>query len=283
MSIAYGTKEWFEQKFANVDALGDKWGHRFRSSQKYRLNLCLGMIAPLLSETASKKILDIGCGLGDFLQAVQHSWAQHELHGCDISENAVRQAQAENPSIHFRCETLPELSYGTGAFDLVMAIEVLSYLGPAERTNAMKQIAECTAADGSFLFSGVVNGGERYFTETEIRALIERHFRIEHIRFNYARIYGYFETGIYGLVALERAYALNNLEDVDLYFGSPRLRAILKSRLVKAFFGSLLRIARPLLLWVLSLQSLVELGDWLGRRILGEAAKTNMIVVARKI
>lgn len=282
MSIGYGTKSWFEQKFDNVDALGDKWGHRFRSSQHYRLGLCLELVTPLVRVAKQLKILDIGCGLGDFLRDVQRVQSAHDFYGCDISENAIRHAQRENPFFHLQVETLPALNYPRETFDIVMAIEVLSYLNAQERALAVQKIAECVRPGGHFLFSGVVNGGERYFTEGEIRDLIERHFKIESIRFNYALLYGYIETAIYGLVALGRAYELKNLDDIDLFFGGERLRGFLKGRFARIVVGTILRLLKPLLLWFLSLKIIVVFGDRLGKIVLGARARTNMIVLARR-
>ena len=60
-----GTKEWFESMFKNVGEEGDRWGHHWRGSQKFRYDRYIKILKTILPTKKKIKILDVGCALGD--------------------------------------------------------------------------------------------------------------------------------------------------------------------------------------------------------------------------
>ena len=100
MKYTWGTKEWFESKFNNLDNFGDKWGHRWRGSQKFRYDLYIKILKSILPTKEKIKILDIGCALGDFTKRVWQLDPKNEIYGIDISENAIARVSKELSLIH---------------------------------------------------------------------------------------------------------------------------------------------------------------------------------------
>lgn len=75
--------------------------------------------------------LEIGCSIGVLTQRLKaHA---DDLLAIDVSEAALARARAKNPDVNFQRREIPE-DYPGGAFDLVVASEVLYYLdAPALR------------------------------------------------------------------------------------------------------------------------------------------------------
>jgi SAM-dependent methyltransferase len=81
----------------------------------------------LLGDPAGLRALDVGCGTGetDALLA-----AFGELHGVDVSREALRRARARSPGTTYRRYDGERLPYGDGSFDLVFAICVVHHVPP---------------------------------------------------------------------------------------------------------------------------------------------------------
>ena len=192
--MAWGTKSWFENQFDNTDAKGDRWGHRWRGSQKFRYDLYIKILKSILPTKEKITILDIGCALGDFTKRVWQLDPKNKIFGIDISENAIARVSKEYPGMKFKVGSLPVLPFDAGTFDLILCLEVLYYLSPEDRIESLKTIKKALKTDGHLFFSGVLDGGVRYFAEDEIIELISKYFNIEQIEYNYARIYTTIES-----------------------------------------------------------------------------------------
>lgn len=70
------------------------------------------------------RVLDVGCGLGLYVQRFQDLGA--EAHGVDLDPERVARAQAISP--HIRVGSAEALPYPEGSFDLVFANEVLEHV-----------------------------------------------------------------------------------------------------------------------------------------------------------
>ena len=91
----------------------------WRFGQERRLDL-IRRHAPLEGRT----ILDVGCGVGMYLQAFQRF--SHDLYGVDIDGEKLAGARRELPNLCVSvAETLP---YPDGVFDLVLSHEVIEHV-----------------------------------------------------------------------------------------------------------------------------------------------------------
>lgn len=193
MKYNWGTKEWFEYMLGDVGKEGDKWGHRWRGSQKFIYYSRIIILKNVLPKKKIK-ILDIGCALGDFTKQVWQLNSKNDIFGIDISKNAITRISKKYPDMRFILGSLPNLSFKENYFDLILCLEVLYYLNPKDRIKSLETIKKALKPDGYFFFSGVLDGGIRYFAEDEIIELISKYFDIERIEYNYAKIYTTIES-----------------------------------------------------------------------------------------
>ena len=210
----WGTREWFEDQFNthDLDVLGDRWGHRWRGSQKFRHKLCLGLIKEIVKKN-NLAILDIGCALGDFTTMVHYLNPTNKIYGIDISQRAVDYVSGKYPWLQAKVGALPAIPFSDESFDLVVALEVLYYLNVKEREKAVRDIKR-VLKDGGYLFLSVVlDGGKRYFSEENIIRLVSKYFSLESIQFNYAKPYTWMEKHL--LFLYSRLAAMQRLSSMS--------------------------------------------------------------------
>jgi 2-polyprenyl-3-methyl-5-hydroxy-6-metoxy-1,4-benzoquinol methylase len=216
MSLKWGTKEWFERQFdLKQNPLVDGWKIAWRGSQKFRYDLYTKILKSILPTKEKITILDIGCALGDFTKRVWQLDPKNKIFGIDISENAIARVSKEYPNMEFKVGSLPVLPFNINknSFDLILCLEVLYYLNPADRIESLETIKKTLKRDGHLFFSGVLDGGVQYFAEDEIIELISKYFDIERIEYNYARIYSKIESRF--------LYLLNICDTIEMVLSMP--------------------------------------------------------------
>ena len=292
----WGTKEWFESKFNNLDNFGDKWGHRWRGSQKFRYDLYIKILESILPTEEKIKILDIGCALGDFTKRVWQLDPKNEIYGIDISENAIAMVSKEYPNMKFKVESLPELSFRDNSFDLILCLEVLYYLNAEDRIKSLENIRRVLKPGGYLLFSGVLDGGIRYFAEDEIIELISKYFDVERIEYNYARIYTAIESKfLFLLNSCDLVERVLSMPDKDFLKWCEARKDKRKAGKVKKWWKIINRIpfarkivkagvwfvnaiVRAMLSWKFPVSLLYEVT----KLILQDKGKTSIIILCRK-
>ena len=92
-------------------------------------SLYLAQVLKILAELPrGAKILDAGCGGGDF--AVGLAEAGYEIYGCDLNESAIAAANRRGIGT-FKCASLYESltePFGVDAFDAIVSVEVIEHL-----------------------------------------------------------------------------------------------------------------------------------------------------------
>ena len=86
------------------------------------------LLAKALSRLdGGRKVLDAACGSGVFISFIRD--AGFDVHGLDISSQAIQRARARYPDVTFHVGSLEDnLPYKDGAFDAVWATEVLEHI-----------------------------------------------------------------------------------------------------------------------------------------------------------
>ena len=295
MVYRWGTKDWFESQFDSLglDTLGDKWGHRWRGSQKFRHRLSLKLIKGIVEKGKNLAILDIGCALGDFTAKVYQLNPRNRVYGVDISQRAVDYVTKKYRWLQAKVGALPNIPFPNESFDLVIALEVLYYLNDEDRERAVKDIKRVLRNGGYLLLSGVLDGGKRYFSEKEIVQLLSKYFSLEAIQFNYAKPYTYIESRLLSLysklVAVQRLAALSD-EELQNFLDERsaarahilcKVRGILVMPLLGWILRTLLRYGSRLLRMSLSLEILPALFFVFSKLLAGETAKSHIIILGR--
>ncbi|MEO0500544.1 MAG: class I SAM-dependent methyltransferase [Pseudomonadota bacterium] len=97
----------------------------------------------------SKRVLDLGCGIGSNLGLIRQGNADIEYVGTDISESAIERAREAHPGETFEVMDATDLAFPDGAFDLVFCNLVLWAAGPLS-ADICKEVNRILSPDGAF-------------------------------------------------------------------------------------------------------------------------------------
>jgi len=147
---------------------------------QYRQNYILDMIKHLNLSTEAT-ILDVGCGPGDLLLAIDTQYSA--LQGIDIAEEMVNIANQKAISkqknhIKFECGDIENLRFENASFDLIICSGVIEYL--KDDIEWLKEIKRVLKPEG-FLILNVTN---KYSVRKWTSGLVERFKSIKPI-FNF--------------------------------------------------------------------------------------------------
>ncbi|MSU75497.1 MAG: class I SAM-dependent methyltransferase [Candidatus Magasanikbacteria bacterium] len=129
------------------------WGRgeaslRWSDPTAFRLKQSLQAIASL---PAGAKVLEVGCGAGQFIRAIKKMRPEFECFGSDISREAITLAQQKNDGVEYFIsepyklidETSPfvPLLGGEGNFDAVLVFDVLEHVdNPAALLQEIRRV-----------------------------------------------------------------------------------------------------------------------------------------------
>ena len=227
----YGTVEWLENQFVPFNRyLGDRWGHRWRATQKIRFKTAINLVRDFLVAKNGQLILDIGCGLGDFTKLMISVNPHNQFVGMDISENALRNF---DPGIKKQVSLvhagLPYIPFEKNTFDGVVAMEIFYYLSNEQRKIGMDEVVRVLKPDGWFFFTTVVEKEKtHYFTIDEAISLMESRFMIKKQKFHYSKILSLLESPF--------VRAFNGFTVFSKNHGKSLLSALYASPAVLAYF-----------------------------------------------
>ena len=136
----------------------------FDSNNEYFAEYKIDIIKKHIDDTP-KKILEYGCGVGRNLKYLTRHFEPSTIYACDISQNSLDIAKADNPSINF---FLPGQDHIVEKFDLILVALVFHHIEPRLRTQVMRDIVNLLAAGGNiFIFEhNPYNPITRYLVNT---------------------------------------------------------------------------------------------------------------------
>jgi ubiquinone/menaquinone biosynthesis C-methylase UbiE len=129
------------------EELYDEW-HRKQHGFKHtsdRLDPWYRTVLKLLPEDFRGKILEIGCGNGDFSILLAKKYPAAIIVGSDFSHAAIQAADGKIPTqlanVTFKVENAEHLSFGDSEFDLVISCETIEHVfDPQKMANEMYRI-----------------------------------------------------------------------------------------------------------------------------------------------
>ena len=77
---------------------------------------------------AGKKVLEIGCGTGEFTKRIAQTWA--DITAIDISPDLLEIARETTPNVNvrFHIQNVENLDFEDGSFDVVIGSSILHHL-----------------------------------------------------------------------------------------------------------------------------------------------------------
>lgn len=165
------------------------------------------------SDFTEAKILDIGCGKGNFLRFVSElKQSSNMLYGVDLSEVRIAQAKSINPNIKYFIDDIVNMKDYNMDFDIITALDVFMHLNTEEQiVKALENVNINLKDNGIFIwydgfweshFEPLENADSCGFNPKEM----------EH----YAKLAGFekvFETSVF-------KYLYNQVENSTAYMGS---------------------------------------------------------------
>ncbi len=98
---------------------------QWSSPTSFRLRQACEAIASL---KAGAKVLEIGCGAGQFIRAIQKIHPEFECYGVDISRQAIEFAKTNNDGVTYALNEPYQFSYEDATFDAVLIFDVLEHV-----------------------------------------------------------------------------------------------------------------------------------------------------------
>jgi ubiquinone/menaquinone biosynthesis C-methylase UbiE len=99
------------------------------------------------------KILDVGCGTAHLTNWIRKKG--YEVYGIEPSKEMYQYAVSNFPDIEIRNAISSQIPYGDNQFDLIVAFEVLRYLGEDENRKTYKEFHRVLKPDGQFFVTQV--------------------------------------------------------------------------------------------------------------------------------
>lgn len=122
----------------------------------------ISRIKEWLPNDKKAKILDIGCGFGNLLKALQLS-GYTNLAGIDISEEQIIKAKELNPDINFNCiDLITYLKTSNEKYDLITAFDVIEHLSKDEILTTLNLIYN-SLKDGGQIITQTPNAESPWF------------------------------------------------------------------------------------------------------------------------
>lgn len=115
VSSAVARRDAQRRHFDGVAAQGEGWRKRHAYYHRSVARLVRFLVGP------GRSVLDVGCGMGDLLAALEPSQGL----GIDLSPRMIETARARHPALEFQVADAQELDLGGRSFDVVLLSDVL--------------------------------------------------------------------------------------------------------------------------------------------------------------
>lgn len=122
------------------------------------------------------RIIEVGCGSGEFLRIIKENTNECKIHGFDFSESAVERCKKIIPEGEFQKGDIYSMQYQDNLFDVVLCLEVLEHLEkPKIALNELKRICKKGGKIIITIPNGVFDdyvGHLNFWTEQEFKSFL---------------------------------------------------------------------------------------------------------------
>lgn len=243
------------------------WGHgnaslRLSSPTSFRLRQSLKSMAGL---KVGAKVLELGCGAGQFIREIKTIRTELDCYGSDISQHAIAVAKQVNDGVSYDLSSENKTPYTDNFFDAVLIYDVLEHVASpnlilAEVNRVLKSggvfycFVPCEADPLSFwnllhklglkkeltkMYAGHINK----FSRMSLVSMVESHgFAVKRIRYS-EHVLGQL-LGLAAFFSMDRFAKKNNLNQVnnEQYFFDLNQKGGGVLRLIKNIVNSLVTV-----------------------------------------
>lgn len=111
----------------------------------FRLRQALKAIKKL---PAGSRVLEIGCGAGQFIRAIKKIRPEINAFGCDISQSAIEQALKRGGGVEYKPNDESGLPYADDSFEAILIFDVLEHA--ANPARLLLEVHRVLKKDGTF-------------------------------------------------------------------------------------------------------------------------------------
>lgn len=214
------------------------------------------------------KVLDVGCGVGDFCEAINFYRPDLEVYGIDISKKAIEVAKTRVKNANFKVSDAQELPFKDSFFDAVLCFDLIEHVRFPQK--ALKEAcrvlkpggifhAHIPVEDNIFSLEGILTklgwkakeiygGHAHHFTKLQVKKMFEENkFRILKTRWGDHFFLQLLEIGYFSLLSL-REKNLDYTVEGYLSFTKPSFKIrILK--IVKNILATICYIESKIFSW----------------------------------
>lgn len=179
------------------------------------------------------RLLDLGCGAGDYLEAVSFYRPEWQLYGLDWSRQAIDEAKKRKIKARFIIGDVQRLPFANNRFDMVLSVDLLEHVDSPEQV--LKEIfrvlkpkgklqlfvpieANLISIEGWLIKLGwrakeIYAGHIHQFSKPEItKKLIARGFKLLRVSWEGQLIYQLAEIGYFFALSLRRRNSQRSVE-----------------------------------------------------------------------
>jgi SAM-dependent methyltransferase len=221
----------------------------WRSPTSFRLRQALSALAKL---PAGAKVLELGCGAGQFIRAVKKFRPELDCYGCDISKNALEAAKQADDDVAYDLSAPKEMPYANNFFDAALIFDVLEHaedpgamLAEINRVMKASGVFYCfVPCEGDFLslwhwlkkmahsghkltkkYAGHIN----YFSRRSLFALFKKN-NFNFVRIRYSEHFFGQILGVIAFIAMDRAVKKKKIIQInnETYFAKTKQSLVIK-------------------------------------------------------
>jgi len=137
------TKEYWDKLYEQEGGADKNW-RRYPEKFSFIVNELLKDV-PLDS-----RVLELGCGVGVFAQALKSKYPSLEYYGMDISEVAID--EITKLGLKGNAQSIPPINFAEST-DIVVALEFLEHLDDEPRLQVVQEVAQLIGEKGRAIFS----------------------------------------------------------------------------------------------------------------------------------
>ncbi|MCK4730457.1 MAG: class I SAM-dependent methyltransferase [Candidatus Aenigmarchaeota archaeon] len=147
MKAKYNPDIFWEGRFKKYGHTG--WSDQiiYKYDQPLRLRVIKNILNKIQGSIENKKILDVGCGVGDF--SIMFAKMSAEVTGIDISEKAVGEAKkkAKGLCCDFKVTSIKNMDFQK-SFDIILSITVLQHIPNKDLLSSIQKLADSLNIEG---------------------------------------------------------------------------------------------------------------------------------------